>query len=95
MRNKVEIGSATVKKAIIGIRDRFEIDIDGGPDLKAHGNFVDHDYKIERKGDTIAAISKKWFRVKDTYGIDVFDENSTVLLLSISLAIDALANDLL
>ena len=99
VRNKVKIdldvGSATVKKAIVGVRDRFEIDIDDGPDLKAHGNFVDHEYKIERKGDTIATISKKWFRVRDTYGIDVYDENATVLLLSITVAIDALANDLL
>ena len=99
VRNKVKIdldvGSATVKKAIVGVRDRFEIDIDDGPDLKVNGNFVDHEYKIERKGDTIAAISKKWFRVRDTYGIDVYDENATVLLLSITVAIDALANDLL
>jgi uncharacterized protein YxjI len=99
VRNKVKIdldvGSATVKKAIVGLRDRFEIDIHDGPDLKAHGNFVDHEYEIERKGDTIATISKKWFRVRDTYGIDVYDENATVLLLSITVAIDALANDLL
>ena len=99
VRNKVKIdldvGSATVKKAIVGIRDRFEIDIDGGPDLKAHGNFLDHEYEIERMGDTIATISKKWFRARDTYGIDVFDENATVLLLSITVAIDALVNDIL
>jgi uncharacterized protein YxjI len=99
VRDKVtidlDIGSATVKKAMVGFRDRFEIDLENGPDLKAHGNIVDHEYKIERKGDTIAEISKKWFRVRDTYGIDVFDENATVLLLSITVAIDALANDLL
>jgi uncharacterized protein YxjI len=99
VRNKVKIdldvGSATVKKAVVGFRDRFEIDIESGPDLKAHGNIVDHEYKIERKGDTIAEISKKWFRARDTYGIDVYDENATVLLLSITVAIDALANDIL
>jgi uncharacterized protein YxjI len=99
VRDKVKIdldvGSATVKKAIVGFRDRFEIDLENGPDLKAHGNIIDHEYKIERKGDTIAEISKKWFRVRDTYGIDVYDENATVLLLSITVAIDALANDIL
>ena len=99
VRDKVKIdldvGSATVKKAVVGFRDRFEIDIENGPDLKAHGNIVDHEYKIERKGDTIAEISKKWFRARETYGIDVYDENATVLLLSITVAIDALANDIL
>ena len=99
VRDKVKIdldvGSATVKKAVVGFRDRFEIDIENGPDLKAHGNIVDHEYKIERKGDTIAEISKKWFRARETYGIDVYDENATVLLLSITVAIDALAHDIL
>ena len=37
-----------------GIRERYKIDVDGGPDLEAHGNFVDHEYEIERDGDTIA-----------------------------------------
>lgn len=99
VRDKIKIdldgGSATVKKAIVGIRDRFEIDVEDGHDMKAHGNIVDHEYKIERKGDTVAEISKRWFRVRDTYGVEVFDEDATVLLLSITVAIDALANDLI
>ncbi len=33
--------------------------------MKASGNFVDHEYEIERDGDTVATISKKWFRVRD------------------------------
>jgi uncharacterized protein YxjI len=27
--------------------------------------------KIERDGDTVATISKKWFRVRESYGVDV------------------------
>ena len=57
---KIEMGdrSATVHKAMVGIRDRYKIDIDGGPDLSAHGNVVDHEYKIEQDGDTVATVSK-------------------------------------
>jgi uncharacterized protein YxjI len=39
--------------------------------MKAHGNVVDHEYEIERDGDPVATISKKWFRVRDSYGVDV------------------------
>src|SRR5436190_12135509 len=40
---------ATVKKALISpLRDRFSIDVDGGEDMDAKGNIVDHEYKIER-----------------------------------------------
>src|SRR5437763_16788278 len=52
--------AATVHKALIGIRDRFAIDIEHGTDMKARGNVVDHEYEIERDGDTVPTISKKW-----------------------------------
>ena len=54
--------SAKVHKALVGIRDRYTIDVDGGPDLSAHGNVVDHEYEIECDGDTIATVSKSWLR---------------------------------
>jgi uncharacterized protein YxjI len=86
-------GEATVKKALVGIRDRFHVDVDGGPDLKAHGNIVDHEYEIERDGDTIATVSKRWFRVRDTYGVEVRHVADAPLVLAITVAIDALAHD--
>src|SRR5215212_3365927 len=46
---------ATVHKALVGIRDRFAIDMHDGADMKAHGNVLDHEYEIERDGDTVAA----------------------------------------
>ena len=45
---------ATVHKRLLGIRDHYVIEVDGGDDLKAHGNIVDHEYEIERDGDTVA-----------------------------------------
>jgi uncharacterized protein YxjI len=92
----IEVGgrSATVKKALVGFRDRFEVDVDGGPDLKVHGNIVDHEYEIERDGDKIAEISKKWFRLRDTYGVEVRDPAETVLILAVTVAVDALTHDL-
>jgi uncharacterized protein YxjI len=92
---KIEIGGrdATVKKALIGFRDRFHIEVDGGEDLTAKGNIVDHEYEIERDGHKIAEISKKWLRVRDTYGVDVRDEADTVLVLAVTVAVDALAHD--
>ena len=76
VRDKIEIERdgktvATVKKALVGIRDRYSIEVEGGDDLSAKGNIVDHEYEIERDGDKVAEVSKKWFRVRDTYGIEV------------------------
>ena len=100
VRDRMEIerdghSIATVKKALVGIRDRFHVEVEGGDDMKVHGNVVDHEYKIERDGDKVAEISKKWFRVRDTYGVEVFDETEVILILAITVAVDALAHDLL
>ena len=84
--------AATVHKALIGIRDRFAIDVEHGEDMKAHGNVVDHEYEIERDGDTVATISKKWFRVRESYGVDIAAGEDVALVLAITVAIDALTS---
>jgi uncharacterized protein YxjI len=95
VRDKVAIErgdqtAATVRKALVGIRDRFSIDVADGADLKARGNVVDHEY--ERDGDAIATISKKWFRVRDSYGVDVATGEDVPLILAITVAIDSLSS---
>jgi uncharacterized protein YxjI len=85
--------SATVKKALVGLRARFHVEVDGAPDLKAHGNIVDHEYEIEQDGDTVANVSKKWFRVRDTYGVEIEPGVDVPLILSIVVAIDDMSRD--
>ncbi|GAA3629838.1 LURP-one-related/scramblase family protein [Microlunatus ginsengisoli] len=97
VRDSMEIegaaGKATVRKALVGIRERFTIDVDGAPDLKAHGNIVDHEYEIERDGDTVAEVSKKWFRLRDTYGVEIHPGVDPALVLAITVCIDAMTHD--
>ena len=85
--------AATVKKALVGIRDRFHVEVELGQDLKVHGHIADHEYEIERDGDKIAEVSKKWFRVRDTYGVEIEDDDDTVLVLAVTVAVDSLAHD--
>ena len=89
----IERGStrATVHKRLLGIRDHFIIEVDGGEELKAHGNIVDHEYEIERDGDTVAMVSKKWFRVRDTYGVQLAEDQDVALILAITVCVDAMA----
>ena len=90
---KIELASgqeATVKKEMISFRDKYHVDI-AGDDLTVKGNIADHEYKIERGGDKIAEISTKWFRVRETYGVEVEDERDTVLILAVTVAVDAMS----
>jgi uncharacterized protein YxjI len=86
-------GDATVKKALVGFRDRFKIEVEGGADLTAHGNLVDHEYQIESDGNDVASVSKKWFRVRDTYGVEVEPGQDDALILAITVCIDAMTHD--
>ena len=85
---------ATVKKALITpLRERFSIEVEGGDDLEAKGNIVDHEYKIERDGDKVAEVSKRWFRIRDTYGIEIAPGQDEALVLAVTVCIDRMAHD--
>ncbi|TML05247.1 MAG: hypothetical protein E6G41_10400 [Actinobacteria bacterium] len=83
---------ATIKKAMITpLRDRYVIHLAGGGELNAKGNIVDHEYKIERDGDRVAEISKRWFRIRDTYGIEVAEGENDALILAAAICIDEMS----
>jgi uncharacterized protein YxjI len=84
---------ASVKKAIITpVRDRWTVKIGNGPDLKVQGNILDHEYKIEEGGKKVAEVSKKWFRLRDTYGVEVAPGQNDVIILAVTVAIDMVAH---
>ena len=84
---------ATIKKALITpLRDRYSIELaSGGGELGAKGNIVDHEYEIERDGDKIAEISKRWFRARETYGIEVAPGQDDALIVAAVVCIDEMA----
>jgi uncharacterized protein YxjI len=94
---KVERGGqtvATIKKAMITpLRERFSIEVEDGEDMEAKGNVVDHEYKIERGGDKVAEISKRWFRIRDTYGIEIAPGEDDALILAVTVCIDQMTRD--
>ncbi|MBG0561326.1 LURP-one-related/scramblase family protein [Actinoplanes aureus] len=80
---------ALVHKALISpLRERWKIDVEDGPDLEARGNIVDHEYEIEAGDRKVAQVSKRWFRVRDTYGVEMAPDQDPALLLAVTVAID-------
>jgi uncharacterized protein YxjI len=83
---------ATIKKALISpLRDRFTIELEGGGELTAKGNVVDHEYEIEQDDHKVAEVSKRWFRVRDTYGIDIAEGANDALILAATVCIDEMS----
>jgi uncharacterized protein YxjI len=84
---------ATVRKAIIApLRDRFTVDLADGGALEAQGNILDHEYQITRDGIPVANISKRWFRVRESYGVAVAPGQDDALVLAVAVCIDHLTD---
>jgi len=85
---------ATVRKAIVGpFRERFKAEFAGGGEYEVKGNIVDHEYEFERDGREVATVSKRWFRVRDSYGVEIAPGEDDVLVLAIAVAIDQMTHD--
>ena len=85
---------ATVKKAMLTpLRERFTVDVADGADLDVQGNIVDHEYQISGGGQDIAEVSKKWFRIADTYGVQIAEGQNDVLILAVTAVIDNMTSD--
>ena len=84
---------ATIKKAIVSpLRDRFTLHADDGGEISIQGNVVDHEYKFERDDAKIAEVSKRWLRVRDTYGVEVQAGHDVALILAATVAVDQMAH---
>ena len=84
--------SATIKKAAISpLRDRYVIEADDIGEIRAQGNLVDHEYTFERDGAKIAEVSKRWVRVRDTFGIEIEPGVDVALILAATAAIDSMS----
>jgi uncharacterized protein YxjI len=83
--------SATIKKAMITpLRDRYVLEADDVGEISIQGNLVDHEYTFESNGAKIAEVSKRWVRVRDTFGVSIEPGADVVLILAATAAIDSM-----
>jgi uncharacterized protein YxjI len=85
---------ATVKKAKIApLRERYAVEVRHGDDLDVQGNIVDHEYTIERGREKVAEVSKRWFRARDTYGIEIASGQDDALIVAVAACLERMSHD--
>lgn len=85
---------ATVKKALLTpLRDKWNVKVKDGEDLTVQGNILDFEYTVKQDGRKVAEISKKWFRLTDTYGVEIAPGQNHILILAIAVAVDMMAHN--
>ena len=81
--------AAEVRKNLFTpFRDKFTIDVPGPDDLEMKGDLLDHEYVIEQGGHQVAAVSKRWLTIRDTYAVQVAAGTDPLLIIGGVLALD-------
>lgn len=85
---------ASIRKAMFTpLRERFEIEGADGTTYEVKGKITDHQYEFERDGRQVAEVSKRWFRVRDSYGVQVGADEDVGLILAAVVAIDQMTHE--
>ena len=84
---------AEVRKKLTLFREGFTVDIPGPDDLSVQGDLFDHEYVFTRDGQTVATVSKQWFTLRDSYGVEVEPGVDPVLILASAIVIDLVNED--
>jgi uncharacterized protein YxjI len=80
---------AEVRKHLFtALGERFTIDVHGTGGMEISGDLLGHEFTIGRDGQTVAAISKRWLTVTDSYAVEVAPDEDDVLILASVLALD-------
>jgi uncharacterized protein YxjI len=84
---------ATVKKALISpLREHFEVELAGRGKWDVQGKITDHEYEVSGPGGRIATVSKKWFRVRDTYGVEIAPGQDDAFVLAVAIVVDQMSH---
>jgi len=93
---QITIGGTDVaevrKHLFTPLGERFTIDVHGAAEMEINGDLLSHEFTIDRDGQTVAAISKRWLTMTTSYAVDVAPGEDDVLILASVLALD-LATD--
>jgi uncharacterized protein YxjI len=80
------------RKLFSPLRHKMVIELADGQEWTATGDIIDKSYSIESDDGPVAETSRKWFRIRESYGIQV-DHPDVPLVLSVAVAVDELAAD--
>jgi uncharacterized protein YxjI len=82
---------ATVRRANFSpFRHRYEVTLADGRVMEATGKFSDMSWELA-DGDRVAGrISRQWFKVRDTYGVEVEPGQDAALVIAIAVCVDRL-----
>lgn len=80
-----ESSFVTVKRHLSFFRQSFSIE---GINWRVEGDFLNHHYSIYERNMPIMTLRKHWFKIGDSYELDIRNQEDAVLALALAIAID-------
>jgi uncharacterized protein YxjI len=74
------------------LHHRAIIDLSGRR-LEAVGDILDKDFEILDSGRVAGRVSRAWFRIRDTYGVEVAPGEDDALMICIAVCLDRIHHD--
>ena len=84
-----EVGSV-VRKQISPLRDRFVIELVSGQVLLVDGKVANHEFSLSGIDGPVAEVSRRWFRARNSYGVEIKPGQPDALLITAILAMDSM-----
>jgi len=80
------------RKRLSLLRNHYRVELVDGTELDVSGKILDREFVVEYEGEMLAHISRRWLRMRDTYGVDVIrDDADPALLIAIAVCVIHLA----
>lgn len=84
---------ATIRKKKLSLlRNHYRVTLAEGTELDVSGRILDREFAIEYDGELLAHVSRRWFRVRETYAVDVIrDDADPSLLIAVAVCVIRMA----
>ncbi|RDG35012.1 LURP-one-related/scramblase family protein [Streptomyces corynorhini] len=84
---------ATIRKKHLSLlRNHYRVELADGSELDVSGKILDREFAVEYDGELLAHISRRWLRVRETYGVDVVREDADhALLIAVAVCVIRMA----
>ena len=84
---------AEVQKKFTWFKKKFELNVPGPNDYVINGSFWDHEYTFTRGDRVVASVSRSFFSLNHTYGVQIVDGEDDVAILCTCIVIDQVLHD--
>ncbi|KAA0933557.1 MULTISPECIES: LURP-one-related/scramblase family protein [Streptomyces] len=73
---------ATIRRKRLSLlRNHYRVALADGTELDVSGKILDREFVVEYDGQMLAHVSRRWLRVRETYGVEVVREDADPALL--------------